>query len=332
MVSCKRTALQGDSGAREGQVLNHSGTGQYSVSIDSSGKFPLNLASSIIDFSECSEQNYAMELIREGVSLLPAKQGETEMLKSFVTGAAMLAATAVPALAADIHVYGPGGPLPVMKEAAAAFEKSSGNKVIVTAGPTPQWIEKAKDNADLIFSGSETMMSDFVKAMNGQIKDSDVVPLYLRPSAILVRPGNPAKITGLADLFKPGHKVLVVNGAGQNGLWEDMAGRTGDIEKVKALRSNIKTFAANSAEAKKAWTEDESFDAWIIWNIWQVANPELADVVEVELEYRIYRDTAIVLTERGAKDAEARAFSEFLQGSEAQSIFKKAGWTPMLPE
>ena len=140
------------------------------------------------------------------------------MLKSIITGAVMLVATTAPTLAADIHVYGPGGPLPAMKEAAAAFEKSSGNTVIVTAGPTPQWIGKAKDNADLIFSGSETMMSDFVKAMDGQIKDADVVPLYVRPSAILVRPGNPEKITGLADLFKPGHKVLVVNGAGQIGL------------------------------------------------------------------------------------------------------------------
>jgi accessory colonization factor AcfC len=287
----------------------------------------MDLGSAIIDFVECLERNYAMELMQDGASFLPTRHGGNIMLKSIIIGAAMLVATTAPTLAADIHVYGPGGPLPAMKEAAAAFEKSSGNTVIVTAGPTPQWIGKAKDNADLIFSGSETMMSDFVKAMDGQIKDADVVPLYLRPSAILVRPGNPDKITGLADLFKSGHKVLVVNGAGQNGLWEDMAGRTGDIEKVKALRANIKTFAANSAEAKKAWTEDKSFDAWIIWNIWQVANPTLADVVEVEPDYRIYRDTGIVLTERGGKNADAKAFSEFLQGPEAKAIFAKAGWT-----
>lgn len=249
------------------------------------------------------------------------------MLKSTIAAATLMVIMTVPALAAEIHVYGPGGPLPAIREAAAAFEKSSGNKVVVTAGPTPEWIGKAKDNADVIFSGSETMMSDFVKAMDGQIKDADVVPLYLRPSAILVRPGNPDKITGLTDLFNPGHKVLVVNGAGQNGLWEDMAGRTGDIEKVKALRTNITRFAANSAEAKKAWTEDKSFDAWIIWNIWQVANPKLADVVEVEPEYRIYRDTGIVLTERGTKTAGAKAFLEYLRGPEAKAIFAKAGWT-----
>jgi hypothetical protein len=40
----------------------------------------------------------------------------------------------------------------------------------------------------------------------------------------------------------------------------------------------------------KPWRSD--IDAWIIWNIWQVANPTVADLVEVEPEYRIYRDTA----------------------------------------
>ncbi len=57
-----------------------------------------------------------------------------------------------------LYVYGPGGPAPAMKEAATAFEKTSGVKVEVSAGPTPQWLDKAKTDADLIFSGSETMM------------------------------------------------------------------------------------------------------------------------------------------------------------------------------
>jgi len=35
-------------------------------------------------------------------------------------------------------VYGPGGPAPAMKEA-AAFEHANGIKVTVTAGPTPSW-------------------------------------------------------------------------------------------------------------------------------------------------------------------------------------------------
>ena len=143
-----------------------------------------------------------------------------------------LAITSVARAQDTLHVYGPGGPAPAMKEAAAAFEKKSGIKVEVTAGPTPQWIEKAKSDADIIYSGSETMMTDFVFALDGRIAHSEVHPLYLRPLSILVRPGNPKKITGLNDVLAPNMKILVVNGAGQNGVWEDMAGRKGDINTV----------------------------------------------------------------------------------------------------
>ena len=55
----------------------------------------------------------------------------------------------------------------------------------------------------------------FVVAMQGQVDSADLVPLYLRPLAILVRPGNPKGITGFKDLLKPGVSVMVVQGAGQ---------------------------------------------------------------------------------------------------------------------
>lgn len=207
-----------------------------------------------------------------------------------------------------LRVYGPGGPAPAMKEAAKVFEQKTGTPVVVTAGPTPEWIQNAKSDADIIYSGSETMMTDFAQAMEGGFDEAKAEPLYLRPFSILVRPGNPEKITGLNDLFKPGYRVLVVNGAGQNGVWEDAAGRKGDIESVRALRKNIVKYAKNSALAKQEWINDPSLDAWLIWNIWQVANPTLADVVPVEKDYVIYRDTGIVLTKKGEQTAAAKHF------------------------
>lgn len=179
-------------------------------------------------------------------------------VKSILIALFVSTMSTTPSSAADLLVYGPGGPAPALKEEADVFGAANGVAVEVTAGPTPQWIEKAKADADLVYSGSETMMTDFVEAMDVAIASQDVRPLYLRPSAILVRLGNPDGIEGLEDLFEPGHRVLVVNGAGQDGLWEDMAGRLGDIEKVRALRSNIVEFAVNSGEAR---------NAWIIWNI-----------------------------------------------------------------
>jgi accessory colonization factor AcfC len=233
---------------------------------------------------------------------------------------------AMPAFAAEtLHIYGPGGPLPAMQEAAFAFRHAHGVEIEVTAGPISKWIDSAKQNADLIFSGSEVMMSDFIEAMP-DIDPQTVEPLYLRESAILVRPGNPNHISGVADLLKPGHSILVVNGAGQQGLWEDVAGRLGDIGSVRAFRRNIARVAKNSAEAKAAWVEDKTLDAWLIWTIWQKSNPTLADQVTVEPRYAIFRDTGVALTKRGQTKSEAKLVVAFLTSAEGAAIFRKWGW------
>ncbi|MQR02409.1 substrate-binding domain-containing protein [Glaciimonas soli] len=226
-----------------------------------------------------------------------------------------------------LYVYGPGGPAPAMKEAAAVFEKLHDTKVEVVAGPTPTWIAKAKQNADVIYSGSETMMTDFTVAMDGRIVEQTIEPLYLRPLAILVRKNNPKHISGVNDLLKPGVKILVVNGAGQNGVWEDMAGRKGDINTVRNMRSHIVSYAGNSAIAKQTWIDHPEIDVWLIWNIWQVANPTLADVIPIEPDYAIYRDTGVGLTVQGTGKPVAKAFVEFLHTPKAAQIFKKWGWS-----
>jgi accessory colonization factor AcfC len=249
-----------------------------------------------------------------------------------VTVVLAIVATPLNAVAAEtLHVYGPGGPLPAMKEAAAAFSKQHSLEVLVTGGPVGNWLENAKRDGDIIYSGSEHMMTDFIKALAEQIDPSTVIALYLRPSAVLVRPGNPKGIRGLKDVAKPGTKILVVQGAGQTGLWEDMAGRTGDINLLRAIRSNIGVYAPDSGKAKEAWISDKSLDAWLIWDIWQVSNPELAETVAVEKEFVIYRDAGIAYTHRGKARPEARQFVEYLQGQEGARIFAKWGWMTSAP-
>jgi accessory colonization factor AcfC len=121
----------------------------------------------------------------------------------------------------------------------AEFERTSGN------ASSRVWSRAdARQNGGVIFSGSEEMMSDFAAAMQGALDSTTITPLYMRKAAILVRPGNPMHIHSLEDLMKPPHHILVVNGAGQRGLWEDVAGRKGDIESVIRFRKNIAVFAA----------------------------------------------------------------------------------------
>ncbi|MFA5182982.1 MAG: substrate-binding domain-containing protein [Syntrophales bacterium] len=225
-----------------------------------------------------------------------------------------------------LYVYGPGGPYPAMKEAAESFGKQQNVKMEVAAGPTNQWIEKAKKDADIIYSGAEYMMTDFIFAMEGRIDETTVTPLYLRPSSILVRPGNPKKIKDFPDLLKAGMKVLVVNGAGQAGLWEDIVGKDGKIETVKKFRKNIVAYAPNSAVAKKIWMENKEIDAWLIWNIWQVSNPDIADLVPMSKKYLLYRDCGVALTKQGKDKELANKFYEFVQSEDGARIFAKWGW------
>jgi accessory colonization factor AcfC len=247
------------------------------------------------------------------------------LLAAAILGSVM---TAGAAQSETVQVYGPGGPAPAMQEAAATFQSEHGVAVKVVSGPTPSWLSSARNDADMIYSGSETMMTDLVNALGGRVASVDVVSLYMRPSAILVRPGNPQGIRGIRDLLVPGRKILIVNGSGQNGLWEDVAGRLGNIETVRAFRANIKTFAQTSADAKQAWINDPSLDAWLIWDIWQVANPQLADAVAVEPEYRIFRDMGAVLSTSGKQKQSAQAFFRFLQSPRGRRIFEKWGWMP----
>lgn len=122
------------------------------------------------------------------------------ILKNALTALVLFGAVAListtSARAETLHVYGPGGPTPAMKEIAKAFEAETGNEVIVTAGPTGKWMDQAKMDADLIYSGSENMMTAFV-GQHGAIAEDTIVPLYLRPSALLVRKGNPKNIEGI---------------------------------------------------------------------------------------------------------------------------------------
>lgn len=119
----------------------------------------------------------------------------------------------------------------------------------------------------------------------------------------------------------------MVQGAGQTGAWEDMAGRKGDLNTVKKIRSNIVGYAANSAIARDTWTNDKDIDVWLIWNIWQVSNPTLAQAVAIESDYAIYRDTGVAFTKQGSANPTAQQFVDFLQSAKGAAIFKKWGWS-----
>lgn len=235
--------------------------------------------------------------------------------------------TATDASAEDIlRVYGAGGPSPAIEEAAMVFANRNGVEVKVISGPRHIWREKATVDADLMFSAADFIMSDYARSMNLAIDEASVTPLYLRPSAILVRPGNPKAIGDFPDLVRPGVNLMVVNAAGQTGLWEDMAGKLEDIRTIRALRKNIVIFAADSDEALKMWKLRDDIDAWITWNTWEMPLRGRAHVIVPSRTYRVLRQCSVALTGRGKDKSVARKFIEFLTSKEAADIFASWGW------
>jgi accessory colonization factor AcfC len=229
--------------------------------------------------------------------------------------------------AADlIRVYGSEGPSPAIHEAAIAFQESNDVKVEVVSGPVTQWLEQAKADADVVFCSASFMMSDLVRAGELQIDPSSVTPLYMRPSAILVRPGNPKGIRDFPDLLEPGMRVMVVTGSGQTGLWEDMAGQQGDIRTIRTFRKNVVLFAPNSDTAQKTWKVRDDIDAWVTWNIWYLPLHDHADLVPVSDDYVVHRQCNVALTQQGRGKPSAARFIEFLASPEGARIFKSWDW------
>lgn len=155
-------------------------------------------------------------------------------------------------------------------------------------------------------------------------------PSLLGTAIILVKKGNPKDIQGLIDLAKPGIGIVVPDGAGISntsgtGVWEDMIGRTGDINMVSHFRKNIVLFTPNSGSARKAFLEDSRVDAWVTWLDWAKSNPDFGDTVMIEKELVVYRDVNIVLKNNPTEDS--LKFSTYLKSNTAKDIFQQLGWS-----
>lgn len=231
-----------------------------------------------------------------------------------------------------VHVYGSEGPAPAIQQAAGNFGETHDVKIDVVTGPPDRWLDQAAGKADVVFASAEFMMADFVGAKDLAIDVTSITPLYMRPSAMLVRPSNPKHILDFPDLLKPGVRVMVVSGSGQTGLWEDMAGKQGDIRTIRAFRKNIVVFAPNSTTAMRLWDERQDVDAYVTWNIWHMPLRNRAKLIEVSDDYKIYRQCSIALTGRGVSKPSAQRFVDFLTSPEGARIFESWYWMPVPKE
>jgi accessory colonization factor AcfC len=226
----------------------------------------------------------------------------------------------------NLRLYGPLGLDPAVEEASIVFAARHGIKLEVTTGPMEEWRDQAALDGDIIYCGGEFIMSDFIRDSNVPVDETSVIPLKIRPAAILVRPGNPKDIRDFPDLLRPGMHIMLVNGSGQTGLWENMTGRLQSLQNLVALQGNIDVCAADTQSAMETWLGRPDIDAWVTWNVWHMPRRESAYIVRMSEDYQIYRQASVALTQRGRRDPLAGAFAEFLASREGGDIFQSWGW------
>lgn len=245
---------------------------------------------------------------------------------------AMVLGAALPAIAQQqvsnskarvLNVYGPGGPLGPMKECAEIFSQAHAVEVKVTAGPEDKWINQAQQDADIIFGGAEYMLTQFVQKHPGLVDEKTRAELYIRAAGILVRKGNPKRIKSLADLTKNGVRIVDVNGAGQLGLWEDMASARGLIP---GIQKHIALSVGTSADAIEKWKAMPELDAWISYESWHYRLQDVTDLVRLPEKEKLYRGTPIAITTNSQNKELASEFIKFLQSAQGHTVFRKWGW------
>nr|WP_294899609.1 substrate-binding domain-containing protein [uncultured Pedobacter sp.] len=244
-------------------------------------------------------------------------------LKSIIMIMSLLTPLLVQAQTDTLYVYGPGGPFGPINECGKIFSLQHQLMVKVVAGPESNWINEANKNADLVFGGAEYMLTQFSMKHPGLINNESRQELYKRGAAILVRPGNPKKIHSLKDLTKTGISILDVNGAGQFGLWEDLAGKE---NLIAGIQKNIKQSFENTALGIAGWKKDISFDAWISYSSWHYRLTDITALVELPKVANVYRGTPIALSTISTHPKEATQFIQFMQSEKGHEIFKKWGW------
>lgn len=224
-----------------------------------------------------------------------------------------------------LKVYGTEDPFPAIRIAGDAFAAREGIRVQVVSEPSTSWVKTAQKDADVIYSSSENVMDDYNDRL-GIIDADTVTTLFLRPAALIVRPGNPKKIKGIKDFISRDLKVIIVNGQGQVAMWEDIIGRLKDVEALREFRKHIAFTARTTSEALQYWKNHEEVDAWLTFNTWAKHEDVKGDLVPIGKDLVMYRSMGAAVTTITNQRELALKFIEFLKSAESQKIFKAEGW------
>ncbi len=212
-----------------------------------------------------------------------------------------------------------------VEELVKNFEEKNKIKVVPNFGASGMMlaqIEMAK-KGDIYFPASSDFM---VKAKKRGIllETTEARIVYIVPS-IIVRKGNPHKITSVRDLCKPGLKVVLANpeSAAIGLLSVELLEAALDTDEIKAFRKNLVTYGENVEKMANLIALNNA-DAGIGWHTTPNNSPDKIEFVKIAPENIVragYLSAAV--TACSADAAEAQKFIDYMRSPEGMAVFKK---------
>ncbi len=226
---------------------------------------------------------------------------------------------ALPYQGQDLLVYSGAGFSKAMDAVGAAFEKKYGAKVNFNYGNVGQILSQMEisKQGDVLLAGLDEM--DIAKQKG--FADKYVSVVYHIP-VIAVPQGNPAAITGLADLAKPGVKLIL--GDEKSTVIGKKGAKIFEKNQLTAAEQNVVARTATVNEIVTNLTLKQG-DAGLIFEDNASAAKDLEIIPIPEAQNAI--DIGALCTLSFSKNAElAQAFVDFTASGEGKAIFLDKGF------
>jgi accessory colonization factor AcfC len=180
--------------------------------------------------------------------------------------------------------------------------------------------EVGKARYDLAVAGSEADMDDL--ARTGVCVRGTRRSLGLREVALLIPRGNPAGITRLEDLARPGVRVGISTLDCLRGAWEDVCARAGCVAEVG---QNITSRVAGCMALEGRIVRGE-LDAAFGWSSSADQHSRI-EAVRLPQEHRTLRSTAAAVIKGGVDPEGAKELADYLCSAAGWGHLAAAGWT-----
>jgi accessory colonization factor AcfC len=169
---------------------------------------------------------------------------------------------------------------------------------------------------DLAIGGAEYLLDD--GEIRGIVQKHERRTIACRASAIIVPAGNPKNIRSVQDMARPGVRVGVSVIDCLKGLWEDITGRLGLMDKI---RKNI-SYYANGCIAIIEAVADNQVDAAFGLTAFKHLEPDRIEDVEMPEEQQVLRGTGVGMLSF-AKDTEAARKYGFSHDSGSSRVLRR---------